>query len=77
MHTAWVKGTPPSKKEERRQEVLGYRPAFDDLKEILNREFKKKPCVRDYGNPNWEARQIAANEYNQALDDLLKLITLD
>jgi hypothetical protein len=77
MHTAWLKGVPQKNKEDRRREVNGYRRAFDDLKEILDKEFKKKPCVRDYEDPNWEIRQIAVNEYNQVLDDLLKLITLD
>ena len=77
MHTAWLKGTAQKDKEKRRKEVYGYRAAFDDLKEILDKEFKKKPCVRDYEDPNWEIRQIAVNEYNQALDDLLRLITLD
>lgn len=77
MHTSWLKGTSPSKRESRKQEVNGYRAAFDEIKEILERDFKKKPCVRDYGEPNWELRQIAVNEYNQALDDLIKLVTLD
>ena len=40
-------------------------------------EYKKKPAVPDYEVPNWELRQVAVNEYNQCLDDLLKLITLE
>jgi len=47
------------------------------LKEVLEQEYKKKPAVRDYEVPNWELRQVAVNEYNQCLDDLLKLIQLD
>jgi hypothetical protein len=77
MQSAWLKGLKAGQKEKRKAEVLGYRNAFDSLKEILERDFKKKQSVRDYDVPNWELRQIATNEYNQALDDLLKLITLD
>lgn len=77
MQAAWVKGLKGPQKEKRKAEVLGYRNAFDSLKEILERDYKKKQSVRDYEAPNWELRQIAANEYNQALDDLIKLITLD
>jgi hypothetical protein len=75
MQTVWLKGA--KDKEARKQEVLAYRNAFDALKEILEQEYKKKPAVRDYDVPNWELRQVAVNEYNQVLDDMLKLITLN
>ncbi len=75
MHTAWLKGT--KDKEMRRKEIMGYRNSFDALKEVLERDFKKKQNVRDYSDPQWVHTQIAVNEYNQALEDLLKLITLD
>ncbi len=77
MQSIWLKGYTGSDKEKRKAEVLGYRNAFDELKEILEQNFKKKEAVRDYETPNWEYRQVANNEYNQALDDLLKLITLN
>lgn len=76
MQSVWVKGLKGEAKEARIKEVMGYRSAFDELKEILEKEFKKKTSVRDYDVPNWEVRQVAVNEYNQALDDLMKLITL-
>lgn len=63
-------------KEVRTKELLSYRNAFDDLKEILEREYRKKP-VRDYSDPNWVHRQIAVNEYNAVLDDIINLITLE
>lgn len=63
-------------KEARTKELLSYRNAFDDLKEILEREYRKKP-VRDYSDPNWVHRQIAVNEYNAVLDDIINLITLE
>lgn len=74
MHSAWFKGS--KDKEARRKEVLGYRNSFDALKEILERDFKKKENVREYSDPQWVHKQMAVNEYNQALEDLLKLITI-
>lgn len=75
MHTSWLKGR--KDKEARRKEVMGYRNGFDALKEILERDFKKKENVREYGDPQWVHKQMAVNEYNQALEDLLKIITLE
>ncbi len=75
MNTAWLKGY--KDKEARRKEIMGYRNGFDALKEILERDFKKKENVREYGDPQWVHKQMAVNEYNQALDDLLKLITIE
>lgn len=77
MQSVWIKGHTGANKEKRKAEVLGYRNAFDDLKEILEQNFKKKEAVRDYDTPNWEYQQVAVNEYNQVLDDVLKLITLN
>jgi len=75
MQAVWLKGS--KDKDKRKQEVLGYRSAFNELKQILEQEYKKKSSVRDYETPNWEYRQVAVNEYNQVLEDVLKLITLD
>ena len=77
MKSIWLKGLKGQDKDKRKAEVLGYRNAFDDLKEILEQDFKKKESVRDYEVPNWELRQVAVNEYNQVLDDMLKLITIN
>lgn len=72
MHSAWLKGY--KDKEKRKQEVLGAAWAFRLLRDVLEDEFRKKENIRDYNEPNWEYRQIAANEYNAALDDILKLL---
>lgn len=77
MKAVWLKGLKGEARKQRQQEVLGYRNAFNELKQILEQEYKKKSSVRDYDTPNWEYRQVAINEYNQVLDDLLKLITID
>lgn len=73
MNSLWLKGH--KDRDKRKQQVLNYRNAFDDLKEILERDFKKKEAVRDY-EPGWEYKQIATNEYNACLDEILKLINL-
>lgn len=74
MKTNWLKGY--NDKNKRKKEVLRYRPALEDLKEILERDFVKKEAVRDYGEPGWVERQIAVNEYNALIDELLSLIDL-
>ncbi len=75
MHSSWIKGF-ESDRDGRKKKVLSYRPALNELKEILERDFKKKEAVRNYEEPNWELRQIAVNEYNQVLNDVMKLITI-
>lgn len=69
MDTRWLK-------ENTKAEVLGYRNALDALKEILLKDFAKKESVRDY-SPGWEYKQVAANEYNAVLTDIVKLITIE
>lgn len=76
MDSRWFKGLKGDLKEDRRKEILGYRNAFDALKEFLEAEFKKKAAVRDY-SPGWEHKQISVNEYNQSIDDIIKLLTIE
>ena len=77
MKTQWLKGArTDAEKEVRKKEVISYQRAFEELASLLESEFKKKPCVRDYETPNWELRQIAVNEYNAVLEDILSLIKL-
>ena len=74
MQESWLKGY--KDREARKKEVKDYRRAFQSLKEIIERDLKKKDAVRDY-SPGWEYKQIAVNEYNQVIDDILKLINLE
>lgn len=67
MDSRWLK------KGYRPDEVKAFRNAFDALEELLTEEFRRKEAVRDY-TPGWEYKQIAVNEYNAVLDDVLKLI---
>lgn len=72
MHTLWFKNA--KDKEKRLKEVQSYRNAFEELVVLLEENYKKKPSVREYSSPGWVQQQIAVNEYNQALDDLLSLL---
>jgi len=76
MQAVWLRGVKDSDRNQRKQEVLSYRNAFDDLREILEQHYVRKEAVRDY-SPGWEYKQIANNEYNAALDDLINLIDLN
>ena len=77
MKAVWLKGLKGTAREKRKQEVLAFRYAFDELRKVLEQEYKKKSSVRDYDTPNWEYQQVAVNEYNQVLEDMLNLITID
>ena len=74
MKDAWLRGYPD--KDKRRKQVKTYKPVLDDLLQVIESEVVKKETVRDYEKPNWELRQIAVNEYNQALKDLVELIKI-
>lgn len=76
MHSAWTRGLKGQDREDRLKQISNYRNAFDDLKEVIEQTLVKKEAVRDYG-PNWAEKQIAVNEYNAALSDLIKLIDLN
>lgn len=76
MHSIWMKGVKPADKEQRRKEVLAHRGSFEALIEVIDKNVKKKEAVRDYSSPNWLAEQIAVNEFNSAVDEIKKLITL-
>jgi hypothetical protein len=75
MKSVWLKNFKDENRERRKAQVLSYCNAFDELREILEQNYLRKESVRDY-SPGWEYEQIAVNEYNAALDDLLNLIDL-
>lgn len=76
MQAVWLRGVKDSDRNQRKQEVLSYRNAFDDLREILEQHYVRKEAVRDY-SPGWEYKQISVNEWNAVLDQVLALIDLD
>ena len=70
MDSRWIKAG------HSREDVRRFKTALDALKEILESDFHKKEADRDY-SPGWEHRQIAINEYNQVLSDVIKLVTIE
>lgn len=74
MHSAWLKGY--RNKAKRKEQVQSAGWAFALLDELLEKEFRRKENIRDYDDPQWVHKQIAVNEYNQALDDLRKLLEI-
>ena len=76
MQTIWLKGLKGAERDRRKGEVLNYRNAFDGLREILEQHYLKRDAVRDY-SPGWEFKQVAVNEYNAVLEDILNLIDLN
>lgn len=75
MKVAWLKGH--TNKDERRKQVASYKNAYDELAKVIHREFVKKEAYRDYSDPGWQAKQIAINEYNAVVDQVLELIDLN
>ncbi len=76
MHSVWIKGFKGDAKDNRIKEVMNYRNAFEDLTDVIEQTLQRKDAVRDY-SPGWAEKQIAVNEYNAALDDILNLIDLN
>jgi hypothetical protein len=70
MDSRWIKAG------HSREDVKRFKPALEALKEILETDFLKKDAVRDY-SPGWEYKQIAVNEYNSVLSDVIKLLTVE
>ena len=76
MHSIWIKGLKGEDKDRRIKEVMNYRNAFEDLTDVIEQTLQRKDAVRDY-SPGWAEKQIAVNEYNAALDDIINLIDLN
>lgn len=75
MNSLWFKGCKTkAEKEDRKRQLGSYRPAFDELTVILQ-SLRKKPAIRDYSDPGWSNKQVAVNEYNAAIDELINLMT--
>lgn len=76
MDSRWFKDCKTkADREKRTKELLSYRNAFEELDKFLFENVTKKEADRDYDS-GWQTRQIAINEYNQALADLRKIIQL-
>ncbi len=75
MDTRWLKGFTPVEYDDRKKKVASYKNAFEDLRELLERELEDIP-VPDYNNPSWAYKQADINGANRKLKEIIKLITL-
>lgn len=76
MDLRWLKNLPEDVEEvDREKEVLGFRNAFRELTEVLERELKE--IAPDYDTPSWAYKQADQNGYNRAIRSVLKLIKLE
>lgn len=74
MQSLWFKGRKTKEqKEERKKEVMSFRNAFDELRELLQEE---ETPVADYDSPSWAYKQADVNGYNRAIRHVLKLIEI-
>ena len=74
MQAIWTKGLKTkAEKEAKASELKSYARAFEALREKL-KELKKPTANRNYTEAGWHYKQIAHNEYNAAIDDLIKLM---
>ncbi len=76
MLTAWTKGYKGDEKKARVEQVLGYSSYFTDLEQVIRSHLLKKDADRKY-DEGWSTRQVAVNEYNAAVEDILRLINLN
>lgn len=76
MDARWIKGTQGEAKEKRLKELKSYSKAFGELEEMLSKHFLKDGECRNYSSPNWMAEQIALNERNSVIRDIIKFIKM-
>lgn len=76
MHHAWTKGLKGTEKDERVKQVLQYRNAFEELEQVIRSHLLKKDADRKY-DEGWAHRQIAVNEFNASIEDLLRIMNLN
>lgn len=76
MNSYWIGGLTGEAKEKRIRQVKGYKEALADLEKILKEHYLKDDEYRDYSDPGWMANQIARNERNAVIKDILKLIDI-
>ena len=76
MDIRWFKNLKTKAQKEERTKVLrSYQTAFEELDKMLD-SMRKPAANRNYSSPVWHNFLIASNEYNAALDDIKKLITM-
>lgn len=74
MDSRWFKDSRTKEdKEARKKELLSYRNAFQELSELLEKEFIHEDGP-DYTNSSWAYEQADRNGHNRAIRKIIKLI---
>ena len=77
MHSAWFKGLKTKEEKDRRkQEIISHSTFIEDLKELLQTEFRKDK-FEDYDSPSWAYKQADLNGYNRALTKVLSILNIE
>lgn len=77
MHSAWFKGLKTKEEKDRRkQEIISHSTFIEDLKELLQAEFRKDK-FEDYDSPSWAYKQADLNGYNRALTKVLSILNIE
>jgi hypothetical protein len=75
MHTKWFKNCKTEEeREKRKQELLSYRNAFEELSILLKEQFEE--AAPDYDNPSWSHAQADVNGANRKLKQILNLLEI-
>lgn len=72
MHTRLVKGLDPSQHGPLKSLLAD--PAMENIRRAVG-AMHRVMRTSDYDNPSWSHRQAHDNGYNQAIEDVLQLIT--
>ena len=74
MKEKWFTGLKTkAERENRRTQFKTYKPAFDELEKLLIK-MKHPSACRNYSEAGWVHKQIAVNERNNTIDEVLDLI---
>ena len=74
MKEKWFLGyKTKAEREERRQQVQSFKAAFGELEKLLVK-MKVNPANRNYSEAGWSHKQIANNERNHTIEEILELI---
>lgn len=75
MHQKWYRGhRSPAQKAERKNQILNYRNAFDDLRQILL-TMEQKPNA-NYNEGDWALKMAHINGANKMLEEVLSIIDM-
>lgn len=73
----WLKGLSPEEANKKKLSLISSRTIFDDLIALLKAKLESKTKeVYDYDTPSWSHKQAHTNGYNQAISDVINLLTI-